>query len=146
VRVLKRPPRILLIEDNAGDIELAREALSEIAPQVELSIARDGVEATEFLRRRGRFNSAPAPDLILLDLNLPKKNGREVLRDVKGDPALRHIPVIVFTGSEADEDIRSSYDLHANGYVTKPEYPSEISATIRTLIQFWLGAARLPTL
>jgi CheY-like chemotaxis protein len=146
VRATQRQPRILLIEDNPGDVELTREALEQAAPQALLSIARDGMEATEFLRRRGRFDSAPAPDLVLLDLNLPKKTGRDVLRDVKQDPTLRHIPVIVFTGSGASDDILSSYDLHANGYVTKPEHAGEISTTMRTLVQFWLGVARLPTL
>lgn len=140
-----RQLRILVIEDNPADVELARESLEEVAPGVELHVARDGVEAIEFLRRRGEFNQAPTPDLVLLDLNLPRKNGREVLREVKADPVLRKIPIVVFTGSDAEEDVRSSYELFANSYVTKPEHPGKISETMQAMMDFWFGAARLPT-
>lgn len=119
-RALTRPAEILLVEDNPADVRLTREALHEGKVRNSLSVASDGVEALEFLRRQGRHADAPTPDLILLDLNLPRKDGREVLEEIKADPALRHIPIVVLTSSQAEQDILRAYDLHANCYVTKP--------------------------
>ena len=113
------PIEILLVEDNPGDARLTREALTHSKVRNRLHHARDGEEAMAFLRREGRFADAPAPDLVLLDLNLPRRDGREVLEDIKGDPQFMHIPVVVLTSSQADEDILRSYRLHANCFITK---------------------------
>ena len=115
-----QPVDILLVEDNPGDVRLTKEALKDAKVLNEIYVAKDGVEALEFLHRKGRFSSVPLPDLILLDLNLPKKDGREVLAEIKEDPILKHIPVVVLTTSKADEDIIKTYNLHANAYITKP--------------------------
>jgi len=115
-----RPVEILLVEDNPGDERLTREALKEGKVYSNLHWVKDGVEAMEFLRRQGKHRSVPRPDIILLDLNLPKKDGREVLSEMKGDASLRTIPVVILTTSQAEEDVVRSYDLHANCYVTKP--------------------------
>uniref|UniRef100_UPI0035615D23 response regulator n=1 Tax=Paraconexibacter sp. TaxID=2949640 RepID=UPI0035615D23 len=114
------PIDILLVEDDPGDVLMTREAFEEHKVRNRLSVVADGVDAMRFLRREDEFADAPRPDLILLDLNLPRRGGREVLEDIKGDPALRSIPVVVLTTSSAEEDILRSYDLHANAYVTKP--------------------------
>ena len=111
---------ILLVEDNPGDVRLTKEALKDAKVLNEIYVARDGVEAMEFLNKQGLFAEAPTPDLILLDLNLPRKDGREVLAEIKKDPKLKHIPVVVLTTSKADEDIIKTYNLHANAYITKP--------------------------
>src|SRR5205823_9237839 len=114
------PVEILLVEDNAGDVRLTKEALKEGKVYNNLHWAKDGVEALEFLRREGKHAKAPRPDIILLDLNLPKKDGREVLSEIKSDDQLKHIPVVILTTSKAEEDVLRSYKLHANCYITKP--------------------------
>jgi CheY-like chemotaxis protein len=137
------PIGLLLVEDNPGDVELTREALRESVLHTRLTVVRDGVDALALLRRQGVYRDAPRPDLILLDLNLPKKNGRAVLAEIKGDPSLRRIPVIVLTSSLAEEDIQSAYDLHANCYVPKPVGFDEFNAAVRSIEQFWFSVARL---
>ena len=138
------PVEILLVEDNAGDYRLTQEALREGKVYNNLSWARDGVEALEFLKRRGKFADAPRPDIILLDLNLPKKDGREVLAEIKSDEDLRSIPVVVLTTSKAEGDVLRSYDLHANCYVTKPVDLDKFIAVIQLIDRFWLTIATLP--
>ena len=135
---------ILLVEDNPGDVLLTREAFREGKFPNHLSVVRDGDEAIEFLKHEGKYGDAPRPDLILLDLNLPKKDGRELLRDIKSDHELRNIPVIVLTVSKADEDIDAAYDLHANCYLTKPLHIDQFMRTIRSLEAFWLNIVKLP--
>lgn len=139
------PIDILLVEDNPGDVLLTQEAFKEGHYSPRLSIAEDGEEALEFLRRQGRFANAPRPDLILLDLNLPKKDGRELLAEIKQDPALREIPVLILTTSEADQDIRRAYKLHANCYLTKPLDMDTFLRKIRSIEEFWLDVVRLPS-
>lgn len=136
--------RILLVEDNAGDVRLTREALLEGRVANELMVAADGVEALAMLRREGVHSGAARPDLILLDLNLPKKDGREVLHEIKTDPALMRIPVVVLTTSKAEEDIVRTYDLHANCYVTKPVDFDKFVSVIKSIDDFWLTVVRLP--
>ena len=138
------PVQILLVEDNPGDVLLTREALAEAKVTNELSVARDGEEAMRFLRQEGEHAEAPRPDVILLDLNLPRKDGREVLEEVKADPALKRIPIIVLTTSAAEQDILQTYDLHANSYVTKPLDVDEFLAAVRKIEGFWLEVVRLP--
>jgi two-component system, chemotaxis family, response regulator Rcp1 len=140
-----RPVEILLVEDNPGDVRLTIEALKEGKVRNSLSVARDGVEALAFLRRQGSFAGARCPDLILLDLNLPKKDGREVLAEIKEDPALRRIPVVVLSTSKAEEDILRTYDLHANCYITKPVDLEQFIAVVRSIDDFWLTVVRLPS-
>jgi CheY-like chemotaxis protein len=135
---------ILLVEDNPGDVELTREALHDGKIHMNLSVVSDGVEALAFLRREGAYGDAPRPDLILLDLNLPKKDGRAVLADVKADPSLRHIPVVILTSSQAEQDIVRAYDLHANCYVTKPVDLDQFITIVRSIEQFWLTVVKLP--
>lgn len=135
---------ILLVEDNPGDVRLTREALKEAKVHTRLHVVEDGVAAMEFLRREGAFREAPVPDLVLLDLNLPKKDGREVLSEIKQDPELMRIPVVVLTTSEAEEDVLRSYDLHANCYVTKPVDLDRFITIVRSIEDFWLTVVRLP--
>ena len=135
---------ILLVEDNPGDVVLTREALKDAKMCNALHAVADGEEAMAFLRREGRYTSAPRPDLILLDLNLPKKDGREVLRDIKQDPELKRIPVVVLTTSQAEEDILRSYDLHANCYVTKPVDLNQFLTSVKSIEDFWLTVVKLP--
>jgi two-component system, chemotaxis family, response regulator Rcp1 len=139
-----RPVEILLVEDNPGDVRLTREALREGKVRNNLHVAADGVEALHFLRREGKFAGAVRPDLILLDLNLPKKDGREVLEDIKSDPALRYIPVVVLTSSQAEQDILRAYDLHANCYVTKPVDLDQFIHVVRSIEEFWFTIVKLP--
>lgn len=139
-----RPVDILLVEDNPGDVRLTQEALKDAKVLNEIYIAKDGVEALEFLHRRGKFVDMPIPDLILLDLNLPKKDGREVLAEVKHDPILKHIPVVVLTTSKAEEDIVKSYNLHANAYITKPVDLKRFAEIIHVLNEFWFTIVKLP--
>jgi len=139
-----RPIEILLVEDNAGDVRLTREALKEGKVRNNLSVARDGVEALAFLRRQGEFATAPRPDLILLDLNLPRKDGRDVLGEIKKEEALRRIPVVVLTTSKAEEDIVKTYELHANCYITKPVDLEQFIAVVKSIDDFWLTVVRLP--
>lgn len=145
VTVTARPVEILLVEDNVGDIRLTAEALKEGRLWNNLAVARDGVEATAYLRREGSFVNASRPDLILLDLNLPKKDGREVLADIKADENLKLIPVVILTTSRAEEDILKSYGLHANCYITKPVDFSRFAGVVRSIEDFWFTVVRLPT-
>ena len=139
------PIEILLVEDNAADVRLTQEALREGKVKNRLSVARDGVEALEFLRRQGAFADAPRPDLVLLDLNLPRKDGREVLAQVKADPDLCTIPIVVLTTSSAEVDILKSYSLHANCYITKPVDLEQFVSVVKSIDDFWLTVVRLPT-
>ena len=140
-----RPIEVLLVEDNPGDVRLTREALKEGKVRNNLHVAADGVEALRFLRREGDHRNAVRPDLILLDLNLPRKSGREVLVEIKADPDLRRIPVIILSTSASDDDVASAYDLAANCYVTKPVDLDEFIGVVRAIDSFWLSLARLPT-
>ena len=135
---------ILLVEDSPADILIAREALSEAKLLNTIHEAVDGVEALDFLHQRGKFASAPRPDLILLDLNLPRKNGREVLEEIKLDPDLKTIPVVVLTTSSAEDDILRSYNLHANCYVVKPVDFHEFIKAVQSIRQFWFSVVTLP--
>jgi two-component system, chemotaxis family, response regulator Rcp1 len=139
-----RPVEILLVEDNPGDIRLTRETLKDSNLLNKMSVAVDGVEALAFLRREGRYAAEVRPDLILLDLNLPKKNGREVLAEIKADQHLRRIPVVVLTTSSAEQDILKMYDLHANCYITKPVNLDQFSAVVRAIETFWFTIVKLP--
>lgn len=136
--------RILLVEDDLGDIRLTREALRENQLTYELSIVRDGEAAIAFLRNQGEFAHEPRPNIIVLDLNLPRKDGREVLQEIKADPELKQIPVIVLSTSDNDTDILTSYQLHANTYVTKPDDYYEYIEAVKTIEKFWLRLAKLP--
>lgn len=135
---------ILLVEDNPGDVRLTREALTDGKVHNTLHVVNDGVEALDFCYQRGEYEASPRPDIILLDLNLPRKDGDEVLETIKDDPNLKRIPVIVLTSSDTHQDIVESYDLNANAYLTKPVDPAEFIDTIRTLERFWLTIVRLP--
>ena len=139
-----RPVEVLLVEDNPGDVRLTREALRDGKVSNNLSLAQDGVEALRFLRREGPYADAPRPDVVLLDLNLPKKDGRQVLQEMKQDPALRTIPVVILTTSQAEEDILRSYDLHANCYVTKPVDLDKFIVVVQSIDRFWLTVVTLP--
>ncbi len=139
-----RPIEILLVEDNPGDIRLTIEALKEGKVRNNLSVAKDGVEALTFLKREGSFKNAPRPDLILLDLNLPRKDGRELLADIKADERLRRIPVVVLTTSKAEEDVLKTYNLHANCYITKPVDLDQFISVVKSIDEFWLTVVRLP--
>lgn len=135
---------ILLVEDSKSDAELTRRAFKASKLLNHLHIVRDGVQALDFLYQRHDYQQAPRPDLILLDLNLPKKNGREVLAEIKSDPTLRVIPVVILTTSEAEEDVLKSYELQANCYLTKPVDLERFIGVLKTIEQFWLSAVRLP--
>jgi CheY-like chemotaxis protein len=138
------PVEILLVEDNPGDVRLAREALAEGKFVNTLNVASDGVEAMDFLRRKGKHAKAPRPDLIILDLNLPRKDGREVLAEIKGDDDLKRIPVVVLTVSKAEEDILKSYDLHANCFISKPIDMTQFVKVVRSVEEFWFSIVKLP--
>jgi len=140
-----RPIEVLLVEDNAGDIRLTEEALKEGKVIVNLTVARDGVEAMEYLQRRNGHANAVRPDLMLLDLNLPKKDGRQVLEEIKSDPELKSIPVVVLTTSEADSDILTTYGLHANCYITKPVDMDRFVEIVQLLEEFWFTIVKLPS-
>jgi two-component system, chemotaxis family, response regulator Rcp1 len=135
---------ILLVEDNPGDVRLTREVLGSGNQRNRLSVASDGVEAINFLRRRGSFDKARRPDLVLLDLNLPRKDGREVLAEIKSDPELKLIPVVILTTSAAEEDVLKSYRLHANCYITKPVDLEQFTRVIGNIQDFWLTIVKLP--
>ncbi len=141
-----RSIEVLLVEDNPGDVRLMREAFWEVDVRHCLHTASDGVEAIDFLRRREGYARAPRPDLIVLDLNLPRKDGREVLAEIKRDARLRHIPVVVLSSSTAAEDVAGAYDLHANCYVSKPVDFEQFVSVVRSIETFWFNTARLPTL
>jgi two-component system, chemotaxis family, response regulator Rcp1 len=135
---------ILLVEDNPGDVRLTREALKDGKIINNLHVAQDGVEALAFLRREGKYHNAVRPELILLDLNLPKKDGREVLAEIKADMALKRIPVVILTSSAAEQDIVKSYNLHANCYVTKPVDLDQFINVVKCIEHFWLTVVKLP--
>ncbi|MBV8758501.1 MAG: response regulator [Deltaproteobacteria bacterium] len=140
-----KPIEILLVEDNAADVRLTEEALREGKVRNNLHVARDGMEALEFLRRQGKYAKATRPDLILLDLNLPRRDGREVLAEIKDDPSLKMIPVVVLTTSSAEADILKSYKLHANCYITKPVDLEQFVSVVKSIDDFWLTVVRLPS-
>ncbi|MDP3539006.1 MAG: response regulator [Azonexus sp.] len=135
---------ILLVEDNPGDARLTQEAMRDSKMLNLIHVVEDGVEAMAFLRREGRYSEAPRPDLILLDLNLPKKDGRAVLAEIKVDPDLRRIPVVVLTTSRSEEDVLKAYDLHANAYVTKPVDLEQFMRIVALIDDFWFNVVTLP--
>jgi len=143
-RNLTRTIDLLLVEDNPGDVRLTEEALREAPFPVNLSVAKDGVEAVDFLHRRGKYRDAPRPDLILLDLNLPLLNGPEVLSDIKTDPDLKRIPVLVMTSSREPGDIQKAYSLNANSFITKPVHLEDFMNMVQSIENFWLYTAELP--
>ncbi len=139
-----RPIEILLVEDNPGDVRLTKEALKEGKVMNVLNIVENGEEALAYLRRQGAYAQTTRPDLILLDLNLPRKSGQEVLEEIKEDPDLRRIPVVILTVSEAEQDIIKSYNLHANCYITKPVNLEQFMEVIKNIEDFWLTVVMLP--
>ena len=139
-----RPINILLVEDSPTDVLITREALENAKVINTLQVAEDGVEALAILRREGRYATAPRPDLILLDLNLPRKDGREVLHDIKNDDQLKMIPVVVLTTSKAEEDVLKAYGQHANCYITKPVDFLEFASVIKSIERFWFAVVTLP--
>ena len=138
------PIQILLVEDNPGDVRLTVEALKDAKVYNKLHVVEDGVLALEFLHQGGAYRDAPRPDLVLLDLNLPRKNGREVLADIKTDDRLKTIPVVILTTSQAEEDVLKAYSLHANCYITKPVDFIQFTNIVRTIEEFWLTIVLLP--
>ena len=138
------PIEILLVEDNPGDVDLTKEALDHSKMINNLHLVADGVEALAFLRKEGKYASAVHPDLILLDLNLPKKDGREVLAIIKEDPLLKRIPVVVLTTSDAEQDILKAYSLHANCYITKPVDVEKFVLVVKAIEDFWFAVVKLP--
>ena len=143
-RPLGKLVEILLVEDNPGDVRLTQEAFKEGSILNNLHVVKDGVEAMSFLRQEGSYAGSVQPDIIILDLNLPRKDGRETLAEIKADPNLKRIPVIILTTSKAEEDVLNSYDLHANCYITKPINLNEFMKVIRTIEDFWFMIVRLP--
>ena len=141
---MSSPIEILLVEDNPGDVRLTQEALRDSKVANNLHTVGDGVEALRFLRREGEYADSPRPDLMLLDLNLPRLGGREVLEQVKEDPDLRRIPVVVLTTSEAEDDVVRSYELHANAYVRKPVDFDQFTEVVRLIEDFWFTVVKLP--
>lgn len=139
------PIQVLLVEDNPGDVRLTREAFKDAKVHLEMHVVNDGVEAIEFLNQRGGYENSPRPDLILLDLNLPRKDGRDVLAEVKADPSLKSIPVVILTTSASDVDIESSYLLHANCYITKPVDLEGFLTVVRSIDNFWFSVVKLPS-
>jgi len=139
------PAEILLVEDNPVDVLMTKEAFCCARVCNNLHVAEDGEEAMDFLYKRGKYSSAPTPDLILLDLNLPRKDGREVLAEIKGDPALHHIPVIILTPSESREDVWNSQELHANYFITKPLNMEQFAKALDCIGELWLTLVKLPT-
>ena len=139
-----KPMQILLVEDNPGDVRLAVEALRGMKVRNQLHVVRDGAEAMSLLRRQGRYVGAPRPDLVLLDLNLPRKDGHEVLAEIKQDADLRRIPVVILTSSAAEQDILHAYNLYANCYITKPLDLEQFLSVIRSIEDFWFVVVRLP--
>lgn len=143
-KTIGRPVEILLVEDSLGDVRLTKEALKEGKVLNNLNVVGDGVEALAFLRKEGPYVNTTRPDLILLDLNLPKKDGREVLAAIKNDPDLKRIPVVILTTSSAEKDVLKSYDLHANCYVTKPVDFEQFITVVKSVEDFWLTVVKLP--
>ena len=136
---------ILLVEDNPGDVRLTREALKEAKVANELSVVSNGEEALLYLRRQGNFSAAPRPDMILLDLNLPRMDGREVLAEIKADQNLKRIPVVILTTSSAEKDVLATYNFHANCYITKPVDLDQFLEVVKSIESFWLTIVRLPS-
>jgi chemotaxis family two-component system response regulator Rcp1 len=143
---MNRPVKILLIEDNEADVRLTKEGIKEAKMLNDLYVVNDGIKAMDFLNRKGEYEDVPVPDLILLDLNLPKKDGREVLEEIKQDSNLKQIPVVILTTSEAEQDILKSYKLHANCYVTKPIGINQFVDVIKAIEGFWLTIVKLPNM
>ena len=141
---MKTAPEVLLVDDNAADIDLTSEVLAKSKRHFHVNVVNDGAQAVSFLRREGEYAKAPAPDLVVLDLNLPRKDGRDVLTDIKSDPALAKIPVVIFTTSQANSDISRSYELGANCYLRKPGNLPDFIAVVQSMADFWLGFASLP--
>jgi CheY-like chemotaxis protein len=139
-----RPVRVLLVEDSPTDLLMTREALERSKLRIEIHAVEDGVKTMEFLRRTGKYSNAPRPDLVLLDLNLPKKDGREVLAEIKADPALKSIPVVILTTSKAEEDIARAYQSHANCFITKPVGFANFNEVMRSIERYWFAVATLP--
>ena len=142
--LLLKPVEILLVEDNPGDADLAREALQDSKMNNNLYVVEDGIEAMDFLRKTGKYEKMPRPDLILLDLNLPRKDGREVLAEIKADDYFKRIPVVILTTSAAEEDVLKSYNLHANCYITKPIDFNQFMKVVHSIETFWLSIVVLP--
>jgi CheY-like chemotaxis protein len=138
------PLQVLLVEDSLGDVRLTQEAFKDAKVQIDLHVAMDGVEAMAFLGHEGKYADAPRPDLILLDLNLPKKDGRAVLAEIKGNPSLQTIPVVILTTSASETDILKSYMLHANCYITKPVNLEGFLKVVKSIDNFWLSVVKLP--
>ena len=143
-RSILKPIDILLVEDNPGDVRLTIEGLKEGKILNNLSVVSNGVEAMAFLRKEGQYSDVPRPELILLDLNLPRKDGREVLAEIKNDANLKRIPVVILTSSQAEQDIVKSYNLHANCFITKPVELDQFIGVIKSIEQFWLTVVKLP--
>ena len=141
---ISRPIEILLVEDNPADVFLTKEAFKDAKAHTNLHVVVDGVEAMAFLRKEGRFADVPRPDLVLLDLNMPRKNGREVLAEIKGDQELRRVPVVILTTSKAETDILESYDLNANCYIPKPVDFGQFAEVVRSIEHFWFTVVTLP--
>ena len=141
---IAKPIEILLVEDNPGDVRLTKEAFKESKILNNLSVVEDGTEAMAFLHQEGEYTRVPRPDLILLDLNMPKMDGRQVLAEIKKDPILKNIPVIILTTSKAEQDILKSYDLHANCYIVKPVDLWQFNTVVQTINNFWLSIVKLP--
>ena len=139
-----RPIEVLLVEDDPGDVLMTREAFADYKIANNLSVVTNGEDAIAYMRKQGQFADARTPDLVLLDLNLPRRNGREVLEEIKGDPDLRRVPVVILTTSEADEDIAAAYDLHANAYVRKPVDFKQFVTAVRAIDDFFITVVRLP--
>lgn len=145
INSLGRPADFLLVEDNPGDVRLTQEALKSHKVQNNLHVVTDGEEAMAFLRRQGKYANAPRPDIILLDLNLPRKDGREVLAEIKSDTNLKAIPVVIITSSEAEQDVVKSYNLNANCYITKPVNLDQFIKVVQSINDFWLTIVKLPS-
>ena len=143
-KTLTQPVEILLVEDNAGDVRLIQEALKDTKASNHMSVVGDGVEALTFLHREGKHALAPRPNLIILDLNLPKKSGQDVLREIKSDPRLKRIPVVVLTTSKSDEDIIETYKNHGNCFISKPVDLHQFLMIVKSIEQFWLTIVKLP--
>lgn len=139
-----QPIEVLLVEDDPGDVLMTQEAFANYKIANTLTVVTNGEDAIAYIRKQGRYRDVPTPDLVLLDLNLPRRDGREVLRDIKGDPGLRRIPIVVLTTSEAEEDVLASYDLHANAYVRKPVDFEQFVAAVRAIDDFFITVVRLP--
>lgn len=144
MHAFSRPIEVLLVDDSAADVRLTQEAFKEWHVSNRLSVVTDGAAALDYLHREGKYQDAPRPDMVLLDLDLPRKNGNEVLKEIKSDPLLRRIPVMILSTSAADTDLQRAYDLHANCYITKPGNLDEYLHVVRSIEQFWFNVVSLP--